>query len=91
VIVDRPATVANIYTSSSRIYYIHRREHITSLLHFTLAIKPGDSSILRSEQGPLHLGIRQSPLELLGRVPVVEDRPATVGSNLKNGSIYIYE
>ena len=84
----------------------HRHEYITHIsfvvlgrtyykwsnIYFTLTIafQPSDS-ILLSDLGPLHLRIPQFPLELLVRVPVIEDRPTTSRSNLKNGSIYMNE
>jgi hypothetical protein len=49
------------------------------------------NSILLPSLGPLHLGIHRFPLELLVRDLVVEDRPATIRSNLKKGSIYMNE
>ena len=64
--------------------------HIYISFTLTLALQPADS-ILLSDLGPLHLWIPQFPLELLVRDPVVEDRPATVRSNLKKGSIYMNE
>ena len=64
--------------------------HIYIYFTLTLAFQPSDS-ILPSDLGPLHLRITQFPIELLVRDHMVEDRPATVRSNLKKGSIYIYE
>ena len=43
------------------------------------------NSILLPSLGPLHLGIHRFPLELLVPAPLVEDRPASVRSNLKKG------
>jgi hypothetical protein len=43
------------------------------------------NSILLPALGPLHLGIHRFPLELLVPAPLVEDRPASVRSNLKKG------
>ena len=56
-----------------------------------MVLTPAGNSTLHSHLGPLHLRIRQFSLELPVRVPAVEDRPATVRSNLKKGSIYINE
>ena len=64
--------------------------HIYISFTLTHALQPSDS-ILPSDLGPLYLRIPQFPLELLVRVPLVEDRPATVRSNLKKGSIYMNE
>ena len=46
--------------------------------------------ILLPALGHLHRGIHKFPLELLVRVLVLEDRPASVRSNLKEG-VNIYE
>ena len=92
------------YTSSSRIYYTHlihrawsnilQTVHVhTNFMHIyisftlTLALQPS-YNILLSDLGPLNLRIPQFPHELLVRDPLLEDRPATVRSNLKKGSIY---
>ena len=81
--------------SSCLVEHITNGTH-TSFMHiyisFTvpLALQPPDS-ILLSDLGPLHLRIPPIPLELLVRDPLVEDRPATVRSNLKKGSIYMNE
>ena len=64
--------------------------HIYISFTLTLAFQPSDS-ILPSDLGPLHLRIPQFPLELLVRDLVLEDRPATVRSNLKMGSVYMNE
>ena len=64
--------------------------HIYIYFTLTLAFQPSDS-ILHSDLRPLHLKIPQFTLELLVRDLVVEDRPATVRSNLKKGSIYMNE
>ena len=58
--------------------------HIYISFTLTLSLKPSDS-ILPSDLVPLHLRIPLFPPELLVRDLVVEDRPATVRSNLKKG------
>ena len=68
-------TVHVVHTSFILIYIY------TSLLHSLFNFNLAYSSILLSDLGPLHLRIRQIPLELLVRDPVVEGLLATVRSN----------
>ena len=80
-------TVSNIFTKCR--YELHAHICIFFTLYHLISFSTNGNSILPWDLGPLHQRIRQYPLELLVHVPVVEDRPATVRSNLKNGSIYI--
>ena len=70
----------NIY-----ITFTSRFMHNTYISFTVPLVLQSSYSILLPALGPLHLRIPRFPLELLVRDPLVEDRPATVRSNLKKG------
>jgi len=77
------AIVTKIYYTI-QIVMLSRTYSHTRYISFTHETRVSNS-ILLPALGPLHLGIHRFPLELLVPAPLVEDRPASVRSNLKKG------